>query len=179
MLSLGKAEPIYGTTGKTGTENIMSITKVKQRPIRLPASQKRELRTQFGALCYRIHKDKVQVLLITSRARKRWIVPKGWPMDKATPAEAAATEAYEEAGVEGKVIPVCLGIYSRTEGLIGDDLPCVVALFPLKVKRIRTSYPEMAQRQRKWFGLKKAAALVDNPELGQIIEGFDPKLLKT
>lgn len=155
----------------------MSITKVKQRPIRLPASQKRELRTQFGALCYRIQKDKVQILLITSRTRKRWIVPKGWPMDNSTPAETAAREAFEEAGVEGKAKSVCLGIYSRTEGLIGSDLPCVVALFPLKVKRIRTTYPEMGQRQRKWFGLKKAASLVDSPELGQIIKGFDPKLL--
>lgn len=156
----------------------MSITKVNQRPIRLPASQKRELRTQFGALCYRIRQDKVQILLITSRARKRWIVPKGWPMDKTTPAQAAATEAYEEAGVEGKILPICLGIYSRTEGLVKGDLPCVVALFPLKVKRVRSSYPEMKQRQRKWFSQKKAAGLVDNPELGQIIKGFDPTKLK-
>lgn len=155
----------------------MSITKVKQRPIRLPASQKRELRTQFGALCYRIQKDKVQVLLITSRARKKWIIPKGWPMNNTTPAQTAAREAYEEAGVEGKAMPICLGIYSRTEDLITGDLPCVIALFPLKVKRMLSNYPEMAQRKRKWFSLKKAAALVDNPELGQIIKGFDPKTL--
>lgn len=155
----------------------MSITKIKQRPIRLPASQKRELRTQFGALCYRIQKDKVQVLLITSRARKKWIIPKGWPINNATPAETASREAFEEAGVEGKARPICLGIYSRTEDLITGDLPCVIALFPLKVKRILSTFPEMSQRKRKWFSLKKAASLVDNPELGQIINGFDPKTL--
>ena len=155
----------------------MSITKVKQRPIHLPASQKRELRTQFGALCYRIRKDKVQVLLITSRTNKKWIIPKGWPMDNTTPAETAAREAYEEAGVEGKVRAICLGIYSRTGDMLRGELPCVVALFPLKVKRMLTGYPEMQQRKRKWFSLKKAASLVDNPELGQIIKGFYPKSL--
>ena len=153
------------------------MTKVKQRPIHLPSSQKRELRTQFGALCYRIQKDKVQVLLITSRGRQKWLVPKGWPMDNATPAETAAREAFEEAGIEGKALTVCLGIYSKTEDLIGGNLPCVVALFPLKVKRMLSTYPEMGQRKRKWFSLKKAAGLVDSPELGQIIKGFDPKTL--
>ncbi len=152
----------------------MSISNAKQQPIRLPASGKRELRTQFGALCYRIRDGKVQVLMITTRARKRWIVPKGWPMDKATPGEAAAREAFEEAGVEGKITSNCLGIYSYTRDVEGDNLPCVVALFPLKVKRLHAIYPEKGQRKRKWMSRKKAAALVENPELSQMIKNFDP-----
>ncbi|MBV1867745.1 MAG: NUDIX hydrolase [Marinosulfonomonas sp.] len=155
----------------------MSLPKVKQRPIKLPSAQKRELRTQFGALCYRIRKDKTQVLLVTSRGSKRWIVPKGWPMDDTTPAKAAAQEAFEEAGVEGRSSSVCLGIYSYTKGMPGQDLPCVVEVFPVKVKRLASIYPEMKQRQRKWFSLKKAAALVDDLELSQIIKGFDPRFL--
>ncbi|MFC6583776.1 NUDIX hydrolase [Sulfitobacter aestuariivivens] len=54
------------------------------------------MRTQFAALCYRVKKGKVQVLLVTSRGTKRWIVPKGWPMDGKTPAQSAALEAWEE-----------------------------------------------------------------------------------
>ncbi|MBT8416205.1 MAG: NUDIX domain-containing protein, partial [Silicimonas sp.] len=76
----------------------MSLTRIKQRPLRLADGGKRDVRTQFGALCWRVVNDKVQVLLITSRRRKRWILPKGWPMDEATPVEAAQTEAWEEAG---------------------------------------------------------------------------------
>ena len=45
----------------------MSIAKTKQRPLRLADAGKRDVRTQFGALCWRKHKDKVQVLLVTSR----------------------------------------------------------------------------------------------------------------
>ena len=153
----------------------MKVSKMKQRPIKLPASDKRGLRTQFGALCYRIQKDKVQVLMITSRNRKRWILPKGWPVDNATPAEAAAAEAFEEAGVEGKIFSNCLGIYSYNKEVEGDDLPLVVALYPLKVKRLHAIYPERGQRRRRWMSQKRAAASVDNPELSQLIKSFDPK----
>jgi 8-oxo-dGTP pyrophosphatase MutT (NUDIX family) len=153
----------------------MKSVKLIQEPINLPASQKRELRTQFGALCYRVQKDKVQVLLVTSRGSKRWISPKGWPIDGATPAETAQREAFEEAGAEGKVAGNCLGIYSYTKLMEDeDDLPCVVALFAIKVKKLHRSYPEKDQRERRWFSLKKAALVVDEPELSQIVKNFNP-----
>ena len=65
----------------------MNVSKVKMRPIRLAPAQKRDVRSQFGALCYRVVDGQVQVLLITSRGTGRWILPKGWPVDGATPAE--------------------------------------------------------------------------------------------
>lgn len=156
----------------------MSIAKIKQKPVKLGNNQKRDVRTQFGALCWRIHNDEVQVALVTSRRTRRWVLPKGWPMDGATPSEAAAREAYEEAGLEGRTVDVCLGIYSYTKALEDDgDVPCVVAIFPLKVKRVLRDWPEAKQRKRKWFSTKKAATLVDMPELKRILREFDPFLL--
>lgn len=152
------------------------MNKLKQRPISLPDAEKTSLRTQFGVLGYRIQRDKVQVLLVTSRTSKRWILPKGWPVDGSTPIEAAKREAYEEGGIEGKVTSNCIGIYSRTKSLGQDkDLPCVVAIYPMRVSRLLPDYPEKSHRKRKWFSQKKAASVVDNPELRQIIEGFDPR----
>lgn len=157
----------------------VTVVKTKHKPQRLDVSHKHDVRTQFGALCYRVHYGKVQVLLITSRGSGRWIIPKGWPMDGETPARAAATEAFEEAGVEGKSSDVCLGIYSYTKYIPkGDSLPIVVAVFPFKVKRLLKDFPEAGQRKRKWFGLKKAAELISEPELGPLIRGFDVKRLK-
>lgn len=154
----------------------MTIRQPKQRPLRLRAQGKRAVRTQFGALCWRMQGDKLEFLLITSRQRKRWIIPKGWPVDGATPAEAAQTEAWEEAGVKGKIAPVCLGIYSYIKYLGREDpLPCVVAVFPVRVKRLAVTYPEHSERRRKWFSRKKAAKLVDEPELAHMIRSFDPK----
>ena len=156
----------------------MSINRPKQRPVRLLDRGKRDVRTQFGALCWRAQGDETQVLLVTSRRSKRWIIPKGWPVDRATPAEAAAPEAWEEAGVEGKVKPTCLGIFSYSKAIMdGELLPCVVAVFPLRVKKTRGSYPEKGERRRKWVSQKKAAQLADDPELAAIIANFDPKSL--
>ena len=153
----------------------MSISKFKQQPIKLPDEGKRELRTQFGALCYRMKKDKLKILMITSRSGKRWILPKGWPIDGATPAKAAAREAFEEAGAEGKVGGHCLGIYSYYRDFKGDDMPCVVAIYPLHVKKVHAIFPEKGQRKRKWVSQKKAVEMVENPELGQIIKNFHPE----
>ncbi len=156
----------------------MTIGKIKQRPVRLTTDDKRGVRTQFGALCWRRHRDAVQVLLVTSKRSKRWILPKGWPQDGATPAEAAMTEAWEEGGVKGKAKPVCLGIYSYTKDWPdGPDLPCVVAIFPVRVDKLAASWPESKDRKRRWFSLKKAASLVSEPELAAMLRKFDPGLI--
>lgn len=100
-------------------------------------------------------------------------------MDGETPAGAAATEAYEEAGVEGKPSNICLGIYSYSKNIPnGDNLPIVVAVFPFKVKRMLKNFPEAGQRKRKWFSPKKAAAIISEPELGPLIRSFDVSHLK-
>ena len=66
-----------------------------------------DIRTQYAALCYRIVNDKIRVLLITSRGTKRWIVPKGWPMAKKDPHEAALQEAAEAGSL-------LMGIHTST-----------------------------------------------------------------
>ena len=159
-------------------QKTMSVGKIKQRPLRLGGDDKRSVRTQFGAICWRRHRDEVQVLLVTSKRSKRWIVPKGWPQDGATPAEAATTEAWEEGGVKGKARPVCLGIYSYSkERADSENMPCVVAIFPVKVENLSKDWPEAGVRKRRWFSLKKAAGLVDEPELAAMLRKFDPLAL--
>ena len=154
----------------------VTLARIRQRPIRVGDADKRELRTQFGALCYRLRGGKVEFLLITSRGAKRWIIPKGWPMDGETPAGAAATEAREEAGALGKIGDQALGFYAYSKSYKGDDLPCVVAVFPLEVKKLAKDYPEKSARKRRWVGRKQALALVEEPELRRIIKDFRPKI---
>ncbi|MFX0542586.1 NUDIX hydrolase [Roseovarius sp. S4756] len=144
-------------------------------PIELHDAHKSDVRTQFGALCYRIVRGKPEVLLVTSRGTKRWIVPKGWPMDGKTPAQSAAIEAWEEAGVRGRMYDRCLGLYSYRKTVEdGEDLPCVTMLYAMKVNEIATEYPEAHERRRKWLRPKKAAAMVDEADLAHLIRNFDP-----
>ncbi len=151
---------------------------IKQLPISVRAAHKTDVRSQFAALCYRIQRDKPQVLLITSRRTGRWIVPKGWPMDGMTPAQCAAQEAWEEAGVIGKTKDRCLGLYSysKSRGPI-RGVPCVALVFPVRVKSLARDFPEKSQRRRKWFAPKKAASKVIEPELARILRDFDPRSL--
>ncbi|MBU2980919.1 NUDIX hydrolase [Lentibacter algarum] len=157
----------------------MTLQNIKQLPISLKGAGKTDVRGQFAALCYRIRNDKPEVLLITSRGSQRWIIPKGWPMHGKTPGECALQEAWEEAGVKGKAIERCLGIYSYNK-FIGPEkgIPCVAMVYPVRVKALAESFPEKGQRRRKWFSLKKAAAKVSERELKQILKTFDPKALK-
>lgn len=149
-----------------------------QQPLALTAARKTNVRTQFAALCYRLENDKPKILLITSRRSGRWIAPKGWPIPGKTPAASALREAYEEAGVRGREIDQCLGVYSYNKlHASGAGLPCLAMVFPVRVDDLLDEFPEQGQRQRKWFGRKKAAAMVQSPELSQIIRRFDPRKL--
>lgn len=156
----------------------MTVQMSKQEPINLQDASKRDLRTQFAALCYRVVKGKIEILLVTSRRSKRWITPKGWPIDGKTPSESALTEAWEEAGVIGKVNPVGVGLFSYQK-LVEDkgELPCVAMVYPVKVKSLASKFPEKGQRKRKWFSRKQAAARVTESELAHILRNFDPKEL--
>lgn len=152
---------------------------IKQLPIKCDCRHKSDVRSQFAGLCYRVVKNRVEILLITTRRSGRWIVPKGWPMDGMTPAESAAQEAWEEAGVRGHTHDQCLGLFSYNKVLEPKEvLPCVAMVYPIRVKSLENAYPEMNQRRRKWFSRKKAASLVMEPELGRILRDFDPKHLK-
>jgi len=156
----------------------MKPDKVKDRgyaPVDMVGAKKNEMRTQFAALCYRMRKGKPEILLVTSRRTKRWVLPKGWPMDGASPAQGAAREAFEEAGVEGKVFDLSHGMFTYTKTLSGAEvIPCAVMVYPLKVKTIHDTYPEKGERKRKWFSPAGAAKRVNEPELAHLLRHFDP-----
>lgn len=157
----------------------MTLQGTRQLPISVKVRNKTDMRTQFGALCWRVKNGAVQVLMITSRGTNRWIIPKGWPMQGLTPCQTAMQEAWEEAGVEGKMSDRFLGLYSYVKKIDKKtSVPCVVMVYPVKVARLVTDFPEAGQRKRKWVAPKKAAAMVHEPELAHILKNFDPRHLK-
>jgi hypothetical protein len=69
-------------------------------------------RVQYAALPYRTKgKSQLEIMLVTSRGTRRWIIPKGWPKRGKPPYDTAAKEAFEEAGVIGKVRKRPIGSY--------------------------------------------------------------------
>jgi 8-oxo-dGTP pyrophosphatase MutT (NUDIX family) len=93
---------------------------------------------QAGAIAYRVRHAQIEVLLITSRAAGRWIIPKGNIDAGCTPAEAAEREAYEEAGVEGVVgsnLPFGSYTYLKRTGS-GTHCPAAVEVYLLQAKKV-------------------------------------------
>ena len=134
---------------------------------------KRDSRRQFAALPWRTGASGVEVMLITSRETRRWVVPKGWPMKGKGPSEAAAQEAWEEAGVRGPIQTEAVGAFHYLKRLKGDRTQlCVVDLYPLAVETEADRWPEADERERRWFPAREAAGLVDEPELTGLIEAF-------
>jgi 8-oxo-dGTP pyrophosphatase MutT (NUDIX family) len=131
---------------------------------------------QVAALCWRRSAKGLRVLLITSRDTGRWVIPKGWPMRHRSDAEAAAREAYEEAGLRGEVSSRSIGIYTYHK-VLGpkQSIPVVVRVFPLEAREMLRTYPETGQRRVKWFAPDKAAQRVAEPDLAALIRSFNPE----
>jgi 8-oxo-dGTP pyrophosphatase MutT (NUDIX family) len=133
---------------------------------------------QYGVIPLRFGRDgRLQVLLLTSRGTGRWVIPKGWPMRKRTPAGAAEREAFEEAGLKGYLLsrrPVGSYRYLKTDEKFSGAI--LVRVFLLAVEQQKKEWPESHQRRTQWFPIARAAALVQERELGALLKTV-PSLL--
>ncbi len=129
-------------------------------------------RRQYAALPWRIGAG-LEILLASSRETRRWVIPKGWPMRGRKPYAAAALEAWQEAGLIGKIEKTAIGsfhYYKRLKN--GAVIPCRVDVFPLQVLRQHKRWPEQAQRVTQWFPYAVAAEQVMESELKALILAF-------
>jgi 8-oxo-dGTP pyrophosphatase MutT (NUDIX family) len=133
------------------------------------------IRVQYGALPYRFTPmAALEILVVTTRQSRRWIVPKGWPIKRLTPSKAAAREAFEEAGVRGKIGARAIGNfrYKKAADENGAETNCEVKVFPLLVKRQSATWPEFGQRVVQWVDPEKAISLIREPDLKSIVAKF-------
>jgi 8-oxo-dGTP pyrophosphatase MutT (NUDIX family) len=131
---------------------------------------------QVAALPVRVGEDgNFQVLLLTSRETKRWVVPKGWTMKGRKPWEAAAQEALEEAGVVGRPRKKPIGSYIYFKRREAHFDVCRVDVYVLAFAKQLKTWREKGQREAKWFGLDEAAELVEEPGLVSLLQKLDAK----
>jgi 8-oxo-dGTP pyrophosphatase MutT (NUDIX family) len=126
--------------------------------------------TQVAAIPLRWTSGRPEVLLITTRGTGRWTVPKGWPMADSIAGECAAREAFEEAGVIGRVEPYSLGMFEYWKQSKQGRIILQVTAFALHVDRILQDWPEREERRRTWFSPEVAAKLAANDQLGVLIK---------
>lgn len=136
---------------------------------------------QYAAVCFRraAGTGVFEVLLITTRGSGRWVIPKGSPMKGKTPREVAALEAFEEAGIKGKVGKKPLGRYSYVKRLDnGESVPCIVEVFTVETTSIAETFKEQGQRQTLWVRPTEAGGYVEEPELRGLFSRLDARLRK-
>ncbi len=111
----------------------------------------------------------IEVLLVTGKGSRRWIIPKGWPMPGMTLAEAAAQEAFEEAGVRGPVDPQPLGDFRHEKNVGPADIEVRIVVHAMSVEQELVDYPEARSRERRWFSIAEAVEAVGSAKLGRLI----------
>jgi 8-oxo-dGTP pyrophosphatase MutT (NUDIX family) len=130
-------------------------------------------RTQLAAMPWRRSSGQLEVLMVTSRVSRHWLIPKGWPMKGKPDKEAAAIEAFEEAGVKGRMSASPIGSY-RYDKLLpdGGSIPCQVKVYGLEVISELDTWPEERSRERRWTSLAAAAADAYEPGLSAFLTGL-------
>ena len=122
--------------------------------------------TQSAILPYSIKDGELQILLITSIRRKKWIIPKGFIEFNLSAFESAKKEAFEEAGVIGTNETFELGSFTIKK--YGGRTNIVV--YSMEVEKFKDDYPEKNLRKRKWYTVEEAIETISIPEVIKMIE---------
>ena len=129
---------------------------------------------QSGVIPYQRGEDGGwRVLLITSNKGKRWVIPKGIVEPGDTSAESAAEEAWEEAGIRGRVHEPAVGRYEYEKwGGV-----CDVEVFLMRVDQVADEWDE-SHRDRRWFDPDNTAEKMRERDLAALIRAV-PRMLPT
>jgi 8-oxo-dGTP pyrophosphatase MutT (NUDIX family) len=133
--------------------------KASRRFVRLDHLRKLSECEQVAAVCYRLRVGATEFLLVQTRGSGRWTFPKGHAEPGLTLAQAAATEAFEEAGVHGRIEETSFAQYVRRKPFAESSAKAagsevMVSAYLCEVLRLST--PKESNRKRTWFSAKEA-----------------------
>ncbi len=121
---------------------------------------------QIGVVPIISRKKKPHIVLVTARGKARWLLPKGNQHPRYTRREMALTEAYEEAGLLGKIrIKHYIDVRFRKHGQW-----ITLRLYPMEVERILKRWPERCSRQRTVIDAKNANKFLRCKQLSAGVE---------
>ena len=130
---------------------------------------------QVAAICYRIRKFKIEFLLVRTR-KGRWTFPKGGIVPGRTRVQSAALEAFEEAGVHGRIEESSFTTYILRKRQLSKSAVTVLTYAHL-CEVARVVPPEEHNRNPTWFSPERARLRLiehrrweDAAELTRVVE---------
>jgi 8-oxo-dGTP pyrophosphatase MutT (NUDIX family) len=137
----------------------MRTSRPSAKFVRLSCLRKLRACEQVAAICYRVRRGSIEFLLVRTRGSGRWTFPKGSTEPGLTQAQAAALEAFEEAGVHGRIEEAPFARYVRRRSDAGnpastDEKAAVVNAYLCEV--LRLAPPVESNRDRTWFSVEEA-----------------------
>jgi 8-oxo-dGTP pyrophosphatase MutT (NUDIX family) len=111
---------------------------------------------QAAAIPIRRRGSELQVCLIRKRLSGTWGIPKGTVDSGQTHETTALKEAWEEAGVRGRLVGDSLGTYQYEK--YGRSL--TVMVYVMEVLEHHRDWEEAGLRERKWASLEEAGLLL-------------------
>jgi 8-oxo-dGTP pyrophosphatase MutT (NUDIX family) len=124
---------------------------------------------QSGVLALlRLENGEIAVLLVRKKHSKSWGIAKGNAEPHLSLAENAAKEAFEEAGVKGRIEPRAAGTYRAVKRKYGLKLVVEVCVYFLEVLETTTKWAEKGEREIKWCSPREAAILLHEPLLAEL-----------
>ena len=111
----------------------------------------------MAAICYRLDASGEVEFLLIRTATGRWTFPKGGVDGDASRAAAAAREAFEEAGVRGRVEPSSFTQYLHVKGIgFLRHRARIVAVEAFLCRVLELAAPLEFHRDPTWFSPAKA-----------------------
>lgn len=115
----------------------------------------------------------VEVMLLTSRRRGRWVLPKGWSRSGEAMSVTASAEAFEESGIAGLIASHPVGHYTYEKRMRGGySVISDVSVYPMLVDHHLIDWPERGERDLRWFPIGKAAEKIDDEEAAAMLRGL-------
>ncbi len=131
---------------------------------------------QSAVIAYSLDAEYPKVMMITSRGRRRWVLPKGHVCEGQGARAAAESEAFEEAGLRGRLARRKIGTYFYQKADEAKDMHYKVKVFPMQVERVAEDWPEKPERDREWMDFPTAVNAVEEPELKVLLREFGEML---
>jgi ADP-ribose pyrophosphatase YjhB (NUDIX family) len=127
---------------------------------------------KIGVIPFDISGERIAIMFVTSQKRGRWILPKGNLKANESHQQGCKREAFEEAGIKGKILKNLPLTHMISNSKNGEIYEVAVTYYPMLVSKQYDEWPEQEKRERHWALLDDALRVTDRIDFHNVIKNF-------